>query len=153
MTRKRLSILVCAALTALLLTSTFAFAQSWKGPRGSGGWGSGTKYNKMYNPAAVETLSGEVSDIQTVVPYKGMNSGVQIIVKTDKETVPVHLGPSWYIERLDFKIVKGDRVEVKGSRSTFAGRPVFIAGELKKGDQTLVLRDANGVPVWSGWRR
>ena len=88
-----------------------------------------------------------------MVPQKGMYSGVQVILKTDKETIPVHLGPSWYIERLDMKILKGDNIEVKGSRVTFAGKPAIIAGELKKGDQVLVLRDANGVPVWAGWRR
>lgn len=107
----------------------------------------------MYNPATVETISGTVTDIQAVVPYKGMYSGVQIILKTEKETIPVHLGPSWYIERLDVKIAKGDAIEVKGSRISFAGKPALLAAELKKDDQTLVLRDANGIPVWAGWRR
>jgi hypothetical protein len=153
MTRKRTSIIAFAALTALLLTATFVSAEPWKGWRGSGGWGPDTQYNRMYNPAAVENVSGEVIDIQTVAPYKGMYSGIQVVLKTDKETIPVHLGPSWYIERLDIKIVKGDRIEVKGSRVTFAGEPAIIAAELKKGDQMLVLRDANGVPGWAGWRR
>jgi DNA/RNA endonuclease YhcR with UshA esterase domain len=82
-----------------------------------------------------------------------MNQGIALVVKTEKETVTVHLGPNWYMERLDAKIVKGDQVEVKGVRTTFAGKPVVIAAEVKKGDNVLVLRDANGVPVWSGWGR
>lgn len=153
MIQKRISIIACAALAALFLTATFASAQPWKGWRGSGGWGPGSQYNRIYNPATMDTVSGEVVEIQAVVPQKGMYSGVQVILKTDKETIPVHLGPSWYIERLDMKILKGDNIEVKGSRVTFAGKPAIIAGELKKGDQVLVLRDANGVPVWAGWRR
>jgi hypothetical protein len=57
------------------------------------------------------------------------------------------------MERLDAKIIKGDQVEVKGVRTTIAGKPVVLAAEVKKGDNVLVLRDANGVPVWSGWGR
>jgi hypothetical protein len=74
-------------------------------------------------------------------------------VKTDKETISVHLGPSWYLENQDVKIEPKDRVEVKGSRVTFAGNPAMIAAEVKKGDEVLKLRDDNGFPVWSGWRR
>ena len=29
----------------------------------------------------------------------------------------------------------------------------YLRDEMKKGDQVLILRDANGVPVWAGWRR
>jgi hypothetical protein len=43
-------------------------------------------------------------------------------------------------------------VEVKGSRITFEGKPAIIAAEIKKGEETLKLRDENGFPVWSGWR-
>jgi len=150
---KQKSIIMLTTALALILTATVALAQPWQGWRGSGGWGPGTQYNRMYNPATVETISGTVTDIQAVVPYKGMYSGVQIILKTEKETIPVHLGPSWYIERLDVKIAKGDAIEVKGSRISFAGKPALLAAELKKDDQTLVLRDANGIPVWAGWRR
>ena len=87
------------------------------------------------------------------MPMKGMNSGVHVILKTDKETISVHLGPEWYVERLDTKIEKGDKVDVKGSRVTFAGKPAIIAAEVKKGENTLVLRDSAGIPAWAGWRR
>jgi hypothetical protein len=76
-----------------------------------------------------------------------------MVVKTDKETIPVHLGPAWYIERLDTKLDKGEKVEVKGSRITFNGKPAIIAAEVRKGDSLLMLRGSAGIPVWSGWRR
>ncbi len=31
------------------------------------------------------------------------------------------------------KLEKGDKIEVKGSRVTFSGKPAMIAAELKKG--------------------
>jgi len=74
-------------------------------------------------------------------------------VKTDKETISVHLGPGFYIENQDIKLETKDKVEVKGSRITFGGKPAIIAMEVKKGDEVLKLRDEAGFPVWSGWRR
>ena len=139
---------------AFVLTASLALAGPGKwGGRGSGGWGMGTPYQGMYNPANTETFSGEVIGMEQTVPMKGMNQGIALEVQTEKETVIVHIGPTWYLERLDAKIVKGDKVEVKGVRSTLAGKQIVLAAEVKKGDKTLVLRDAAGVPVWSGWRR
>jgi hypothetical protein len=107
----------------------------------------------MYNPQTVETLSGEVVSIDKFTPMRGMHSGLHAMVKTDKETISVHLGPGWYLENQDVTIEPKDKIEVKGSRITFEGKPALIAAEVKKGDQVLTLRDASGVPAWSGWRR
>lgn len=65
----------------------------------------------------------------------------------------MHLGPAWYIERLDIKIRKGDKIEVKGSQVMMKGTPTLIASEIKKGDTTVILRDENGVPLWSKWKK
>jgi uncharacterized protein YgiM (DUF1202 family) len=148
MRTKRLIGLVVAV--SMFLTASLALAQP---RRGSGGWGMGTKYQMMYNPATVGTLSGEVVSVDKITPMKGMSYGVHLQLKTEKETIYVHLGPGWYFERLDTKIEKGDKTEVKGSRATMMGKPVIIAAEMKKGDSVLVLRDSAGIPAWSGWRR
>ena len=148
-TKRIISVVV---VLSVILTSSMAFA-AWRGWRGSGGWGMGSQYNRMYNPATVETVSGTVETVDKIMPVKGMYSGIHIVVKTDKERVDVHLGPEWYIERLDTKIEKADKVQVKGSRVTIAGKPAIIAAEVKKGGNTLVLRDSAGIPAWAGWRR
>jgi len=135
------------------LVASVAFAGPWKGWKGSGGWGPGTQYHRFYNPQTVETITGEVLSVDKITPMKGMNYGIAVTLKTEKETIQVHLGPGWYVERLDVKIDKGDKLEVKGSRTTIAGKPVIIAQEFKKGDAVFVLRDNNGYPVWSGWKR
>lgn len=140
--------------TAFILTASIAFAGpgKWSG-RGSGGWGMGTPYQGIYNPATLETITGEVIGIEQTVPMKRMNRGIALVVKTGKETATVHLGPTWYLERLDATIVKGDQVEIKGARTTLAGQPIILAAEVKKGDNILILRDAEGIPVWAGWGR
>lgn len=146
--------LVVAAIVTMSATSV-SFAQPRPGMmwRGSGGWGPGTPYNRMYDPKTVETVSGEVVRVSLITPRKGMSAGVHVTLKTDKETISVQLGPSWYIENQDVKIEAKDKVEVKGSRITFDGKPAIIAAEVKKGDEVLRLRDDNGFPLWSGWRR
>ncbi|MBI4524135.1 MAG: DNA-binding protein [Deltaproteobacteria bacterium] len=121
--------------------------------RSSGGWGPGTPYTRMYDPKTVETINGEVLKIDMITPRKGMSPGVHMTVKTDKQEIPVHLGPSFFVEYQDVKLAPKDKVEVKGSRITFDGKPAIIAMELRKGDEVLKLRDESGLPVWSGWRR
>jgi hypothetical protein len=56
-----------------------------------------------------------------------MSSGVQLTVEMDKETISAHLGPAWYVQRQDIKIVPGDKVEIPGSRITFQRQPAIIA--------------------------
>jgi hypothetical protein len=145
---------VIAALAMFSLIFIFSsFAQMGPMWKGSGGWGMGMQYNKMYNPQTVEAITGEVLSVDKITPIKGMSQGLHMILKTDKETISVHLGPTWYIENQDIKIEPKDKVEVKGSRITFEAKPAIIAAEVKKGNEILKLRDKKGFPVWSGWRR
>ncbi len=150
---KRIMTLVATVTIFTLAVAVDAAAQRGTMQRGAGGWGPGTPYGRMYNPQTVETISGEVVSVDKITPIKGMSYGVHILVRTDKETIAVHLGPGWYIENQDMKIARGDKIEVKGSRITFEGKPALIAAEVKSRDEVLTLRDATGVPVWSGWRR
>ncbi len=140
-------------LLILILSVSAAFAQRERGWQGSGGWGMGAQYQRIYNPATVETISGVVESVSKITPFKGMRYGIHIVLKTEKEDISVHLGPGWYIEGLDMKIDKGDKLEVKGSRVKVADKEAIIASEVKKGDYTLILRDSAGIPAWAGWRR
>ena len=151
---KRL-IVVTAALAALLLLpmlGSVAFAQGMKW-RGSGGWGTGGAYGRMYDAKTVETVAGEVTKVDRIVPMRGMSGGVHVVLKTDKGEVSVHLGPQWYLENQDVEIAPGDKLEITGSRATIQKQPALIAAEVRKGDEVLKLRDAAGVPVWAGWRK
>jgi hypothetical protein len=154
---KRRVVLLVTSITAVTMLGLFTGAEvmaqkgiSWKG---GGGWGAGTPYGRLYNPQTVETIRGEVASVDKITPMKGMHYGVHAVVKTEKETISVHLGPGWYIENQEVRIAPEDKVEVRGSRITFEGKPALIAAEVKKGDDVLMLRDATGSPVWSGWRR
>ena len=149
--KKIITLLATMILLSLIFVSGAAAQRGvmWKG---GGGWGPGAPYGRTYDLQTIETVFGEVVAIDVISPMKGMSYGIHIILKTDKETIPVHLGPGWYIENQDVKIAPTDMIEVKGSRITFNGKPTLIAAIVKKGDQVLALRDASGFPAWSGWR-
>ncbi len=145
--------LIVAMSLICLCSGTEVSAQMGMMWKGGGGWGPGTPYARMYNPNSLETIAGEVVSVDTITPGKNMSAGVHVILKTEKETIPVHLGPVWYIENQEVTIEATDQIEIKGSRIAFEGKPAIIAKEVKKGDEVLLLRDENGLAVWSGWRR
>ena len=144
------AVMILGVSTLLLTTDALAQGFRW---RGGGGWGAGGQYGRLYDAKTVETISGEVVSVAEMTPTKGMGRGVHLTLKTDKETIDVHVGPVWYIEHQDTKIAPQDKIEVKGSRITYQGKPAIIAAEIHKGDEVLMLRDANGIPMWAGWRR
>ena len=151
---KKLSVCVPMVIILSLLLATQSLAQVGRDTRQKGreGWGSGDRYGKMYDTKTVETINGEVVSVTKMTPMTGMSSGLHLTLKTDKETVSVHLGPSWYLEKQEVKIEPKDTIEVKGSRITFNGKPAIIAAEVKKGAAVLRLRDETGFPVWAGWK-
>jgi hypothetical protein len=142
-----------ATILGMVLSATVVLAQPVMKWKGSGGWGMGAPYGRMYNAKTVETIRGVVEKIEMITPMRGMSHGVHLLLKTKKETLDIHLGPSWYIENQDVKIMPGDKVEVTGSRIIFQNKPAIIAAVVKKGDEVLRLRDSDGVPVWAGWRK
>jgi hypothetical protein len=107
---------------------------------------------RLYDPKTVETVRGEVLAVERVSRGRGREYGVHLSLKTDKETIAVHVGPSWFLERQKFELKAHDQVEVTGSRVELGGKPVLIAAEVKRGDATLELRDQTGIPRWSGRR-
>ena len=148
-----------ALLLIMLMVTVFASVNESIAQRGMGrgrgprGWGPGDQYCLMYKPDTAETISGEVLSVEKVAPRNEMFYGVHLMVKTGEKTVSVHLGPGWYIEDQGIVFEPKDIVEITGSKVTFDGEEAVIATEVKKGDETLKLRDKNGTPYWSGWRK
>ena len=102
---------------------------------------------RNYDPKTVETIQGKVLSMEKT-PSKGRGYGVHLTLQTEKESISVHLGPGWYIEKQTPHIESNDTIIVTGSRVTFDGKPAIIAAQVKKGNETLKLRDENGIPAW-----
>jgi hypothetical protein len=128
------------AMAALLLSgaATLAAAQT----------GGGGGPMKLYNPQTVELLTGQIERMERLTPKRAnAPQWLGFILKTDKESILVLLGPSRFIDKMAFKPAAGDLVTVKGSRVTFQNRPLILAAEVRKGTQVLQLRDDAGRPI------
>ena len=136
-----------------LFFSTESFAQRGMRAGAGNGWGIGSSYNRMYNPKTVATINGEVVSIDKITPMKGMSYGIHLMMKTGKESISIHVGPAWYLDRQNFVIKAKDKIKVIGSRITFDGKPAIIAAEIHNGNKVIKLRDENGYPLWSRGRK
>ena len=142
--RKRLSILGTAPF--LLFTAvSVVMAQT---P------GTGRGASPIYDVKTETTIKGTVESVETVTGAGGRGrralGGTHLTVKTEKETLEVHVGPTAYLTEKGITLAKGDTLEILGSRVTIDKEAVVIARQIKKGDNTWSLRDASGRPMWSG---
>ena len=113
----------------------------WYGERGH-------HSRNYYDLKNIETLNGRVVSVDTYPSPRGSSQGIHLLLNTGQETVEVHLGPSWYLEDQNFEITPKDKVTIIGSRINRNGEPEIIAGQIKKGNETVRLRDENGLPLW-----
>jgi hypothetical protein len=123
------------------------------GGRGGRWWSADSDYDRLFDPKTIATVSGEITSVSTFSPQGTGGRGVHVTLKTEKETISLHLGPEWYLENQSLKVAVGDKIEVTGSRVEFEGKPALIAIVVKKANDILELRDEAGFPRWSGWRR
>lgn len=140
MSRKTANVLIGMSVWALLAAP--ALAQG-PGPHGR---------THHYDPATEVRVKGTVEDVRQVADRSG-GSGTHIILKTDKENLEVHLGPTAFVSKSEITFAKGDSIEVLGSRVKYGDADALLAREVQKDGKTLVLRDANGIPKWSRGRR
>ena len=140
---------IIALIAIFLLISFFAATESLAQVQMERPVEMSRRGSRIYNPATLEEIDGEVLTVNKVNSRRDQGYGVHLSLKNAEETFEVHLGPEWYLEEQNFSVEPGDRLEVKGSRITFPGMPTIVAAEVKKADRVLTLRDSNGIPKWS----
>jgi hypothetical protein len=116
-------------ILVLLLAVPFVFAQK-----------QDVKYDK----------NAEIKFKGTVEEVKPSGEETHLIMTTDKGPVEVCLCPAKFLSTMDMTFQKGDQLQVTGAKAIGAqGTEVILAREIVKGDNTLVLRDKDGGPVWT----
>jgi hypothetical protein len=144
MTASRSTGVLLAALALLV----GAEAGGQPGP-GRGGPGAG---GRIYDPKTVETVAGEVASVSRDAGTG--RAGVHLTLRTEAgSTLSVRLGPASWVDRQPMTIATGDRIQVTGSRVTAGGDTAIVAREVRKGKDTLRLRNEAGVPAWRGGGR
>jgi hypothetical protein len=140
-----------AAVACITVFSPAQQAMKWLG---SDGWGLAGEYQQTVGSWSSQLINGVVSQVDTVKPLSEMGTGIQLVIKVNnREEIPVHLGPAWFIRHQDMNLGLNDQVEIKGARTAFNGKPVIIAAEVRRKDRILMLRNDKGEPYWAAWKK
>ena len=118
---------------------------------------------RLYNPQTVTTVKGTVEKLEEINMGRGSGMGMkfrEVLLKTDKGSIMVHLGPSWYLDQQKFAVKAGDNLEVTGSQVTLNNQPAIIAREIQMNGTNFETpgrpRDTglarHGPRVWNGAR-
>jgi hypothetical protein len=119
-------------------------------------------YMPVYDKQAEVTVTGRIVELtetsgtsgemqgagtqgQDVMP--GM-PGLHVILKTDDATFIVYLGPTAYVREQQIELAIDDTIQVIGARTTMRDGKAILVRELRKGNQSWFLRDAQGRPWW-----
>jgi hypothetical protein len=152
---KKMNLILAFSGILALLIAAAAWAQPAQPPppaqptlpgTGPGAAAPKPRMGMQYDPKSLETVTGEVTQVQA----RGRRGkSLNLLVKTDKETLLVLIGPAFFLEEQKMALAAGDKVEVKGTRIKHPNQAMLIAGELKKGSQVVKLRDDQGKPLWA----
>ena len=133
---------------AALFTAVFASPGAAQSPQAT------PQGSRMYDVTTETTIVGTVESVQNVTGSGGRGrggmGGTHLVVKTEKDAVAVHVGPTAYLAEKGITLAKGDKLEILGSKVTVDNETFLIARQIKKANNTWSLRDASGRPAWSG---
>jgi hypothetical protein len=121
----------------------------------AGGYGQSSpasaELNGYYDRRRETTFSGTVTGKTKGQPRGGVQ-GMSIMVKTGRVQREVELGPAWYVGRQSAAINLGEKVRVTGVPLRVGRQNVFLARQIRRGNNILALRDAMGMPYWDARR-
>jgi hypothetical protein len=93
-------------------------------------------------------IKGTIEEVQ--LPPKGSEKEiVHLLVKNGADSVDVYLCPKSFFDDMGMDFSKGDEITLTGSKVKQGEAEFVLAREVAKGNNTFVLRDAKGAPVWN----
>ena len=107
-----------------------------------------------YDPATEISAKGtvEIVEVLSQGDCPDCTGGVHLVVESEGQNYDVHLGPSSFLEAKDWRLEAGDEIQIVGSKVAQNGTSALLAREISKDGRTLVLRNPEGVPLWSRGR-
>lgn len=100
-----------------------------------------------YDASTETKMKGTIEDLK--LPEKGHEKDiVHLVMKNGDQTVDIYLCPKSFMDDMGVTFTKGEEISFTGSKVKQDGADMVLARELVKGQDTLVLRDDKGKPVW-----
>ncbi|HWR16991.1 MAG TPA: hypothetical protein VN577_19335 [Terriglobales bacterium] len=100
-----------------------------------------------YDKTAEVKLSTVIEEVKTITADNGQQR-IYFVVKDGTEVFEVYLAPKAFIDDMSAEFTKGDKVDITGSKIK-GEKAIILAREVVNGNNTLVLRDKAGEPVWT----
>ena len=95
-------------------------------------------------------IKGTIEEVK--LPPKGSEKEIaHLMVKSGADTLDVYLCPKSFMDDMGMDFGKGDEISLTGSKVKDGDADLILAREVVKGNNSFVLRDGKGEPVWS-WR-
>jgi len=99
-----------------------------------------------------ETKTKGVVDEIKEFPLANKREITELMVKSGSDTFRVFLCPKSFQDEMGVSFSKGDEVAFTGSKVKLEDADVILGKEVVKGNDTLLLRDDKGNPVWT-WKK
>jgi len=101
-----------------------------------------------YDAQTETKMKGTVEDV--TLPASGHEKEiVHLVMKNGTETVDIYLCPKSFLDDMGVAFSKGDEITVTGSKVKQGEGEEVLAKQAERGNDTLVLRDDKGTPVWA----
>lgn len=101
-----------------------------------------------YDVQTETKVKGTIQDI--TLPGPGHEKEiVHLVVKIGNDALDIYLCPKSFLDEMGVAFNKGDEVAVTGSKVKQGDTDLVLARQAQKGNDTLILRDDKGNPVWA----
>jgi hypothetical protein len=90
----------------------------------------------------------DVTGAVTVVETVDTPDGRLVTIKSDTGERVIALGPGEYLTKHKYELKPGETIAVKGYEVDRSGKRIFLATEVRKGDNVWKFRRADRTPLW-----
>ncbi len=101
-----------------------------------------------YDPAAEIRVKGTIREVTFYACPVSGRAGAHLRLETLKQTLEVHVAPSWFIEKYNIKFALGEKVEIVGVEYTRGGQAGLMARQVEGATGIYSFRNPKGEPLW-----
>lgn len=121
--------------------------RSWNERDSMRGWSADSDFSDAVRDGKSVTFTGTVTHPANTVRLDGVGETRAVQIRTSEGTRSVIIGPAWYLDRQEFSLSEGDRVEIKARSVRYNGRELYVASDLTHSGEKYAFWNGND-PIW-----
>ena len=103
-----------------------------------------------YDLQSETKIKGDVEEVK-VFALGTRKDFVELIVKSGENKMEIYVCPKPFQDEMAITLSKGDTLTITGAKVKREEADIILARELVRGQDTFLLRDSKGNPIWD-WR-